>query len=544
MSTQSTGAIGSSLGDEGSSSPALPQTPALLVSHVSKEFGGTRALDDVSMAVSAGEVHGLLGENGSGKSTLIKMLAGVHEPDRGGAMEVFGALLRWPIDQTQLRGLGVQIVHQELGLVDSLSVAENFAIFRQGELGRFRIGWRSLNRQVAAELESHGVDVDPTVPVDRLSPVTRAEVAVVRAVGSFVEGLDPCRILVLDEPTVFLSQEAVLRLFGLVRTLRSHGKAVLFVSHDIDEVLEITDSVTVLRDGRVQGTRSTAGLTANNLVELILGRRLSSDMARAELSDVVGGRMHLTEGLDDLAGHSFGVEGLSGGRVKNLSFQVAPGEVVAVTGLVGSGFEEVPYLLIGSELAQSGVIRVGTEKIQAREISPARARELGIGHVPANRLRDAAVADLTVEENISLPVLSDAFRGGMIRHSWLQRHSEDLIARYKVRPPDPEKLFGTLSGGNQQKVVLGKCLQESPRVIILHEPTQGIDVGSREQMAQEIERAASEGVSVILASADYGFIADTSQRVLIMSNGKLVNQLSGGMVTKRNIAERCLTSRH
>lgn len=517
---------------------------AMHVSHVSKEFSGTRALRDVSLDILAGEVHGLLGENGSGKSTLIKTLAGVNEPDPGGSIEIYGTALHWPVDQDQLRDLGVQIVHQELGLVESLSVTENFAIFRQSELDRFRIGWRNLHRLVAAELAAHDVDVDPTIPVERLSPVRRAEVAIVRAVGSFVEGRDPCRLLVLDEPTVFLSQEGVTRLFNLVRGLRNQGKAILFVSHDIDEVLEITDSVTVLRDGAIKATRATKSLTADDLVELILGRRLTSEMARAERGEVVGGEVHSHPTASTSVTNSVAVRGLSGGRVRDLTFDVAAGEVVAITGLVGSGYEEVPHLLVGAISPMSGTLILGGVEMDFRRMSPALAHDLGIGHVPANRLRDAAVPELTVEDNIVLPVLAKAFQGGWLRRSWLRRHSADLLERYQVRPQDPEKLFGTLSGGNQQKVVLGRALQDSPRLIILHEPTQGIDVGSREQMAQEIAAASREGMAVILASADYGFIADISQRVIILADGREVGILSGERVNKRAIAEECLVSRH
>jgi ribose transport system ATP-binding protein len=522
----------------------MNNTVAMSVSHVSKEFGGTRALRDVSLEVFAGQVHGLLGENGSGKSTLIKTLAGVNEPDPGGSIAIYGTPLHWPVDQVQLRGLGVQIVHQELGLVESLSVAENFAIFRQNELDRFWIGWSNLHRQVAAELAAYEVDVDPALPVERLSPVRRAEVAIVRAVGSFVERRDPCRLLVLDEPTVFLSQEAVRRLFNLVRGLRNQGKAILFVSHDIDEVLEITDQVTVLRDGAVQATRETTSLSADDLVELILGRRLTSDLARAERGEVVGGEVHSDANPSLSAANSVTVTNLSGGRVRDLSFEVAAGEVVAITGLVGSGFEEVPYLLIGAIAPTTGVLTLGDREFDLRRMNPAFAHDVGIGHVPANRLRDAAVSELTVEENIVLPVLDQAFQRGWLRRSWLRRHSTNLISRYQVRPQDPEKLFGTLSGGNQQKVVLGRALEDSPRLIVLHEPTQGIDVGSREQMVREIAAASRDGMAVILASADYGFIADTSQRVIILADGRKVGTLSGENVNKRSIAEECLVSRH
>lgn len=508
-------------------SDAVP--PVLHVSRLSKSFGGARALDDVSLEIRPGEIHGLLGENGSGKSTLIKILAGYHDPEPGAVLELSGAPLHHPIDQHQLRQRGVSFVHQDLGLIPSLTVTDNFHLVQQEDLPRTRIAWSKEHARVRNALAGYGVDVEPTAVVERLSPVQQALVAVVRAVTRR-SGIDQIRLLVLDEPTVFLPAREVGRLFELMTRVAASGAGVLFVTHDMGEVLQITNKVTVLRDGRLQATRDTAATTERDLVELILGRNWSRAAPQVE------------RGAADQRPDVVTVTGLSSRTVTDVSLAIREGEVLGVTGLVGSGFEHLPYLLMGAECSDSGELTVRGRTVQLPQLRPTDAVATGTALVPANRQADAVVADFTVESNISLPTLPRFFSGGRLRHREITRHTDGLLKTFDVRPAKAKALLSALSGGNQQKAVLAKWLQVEPQLLLLHEPTQGVDVGARAQIAKEIRRAAASGTAVLVASSDYEHLEDVADRVLVMASGALHAELRGDEVTKRRISEVCLLS--
>ena len=507
--------------------------PALAVRHLSKSFGGARALDDVSLTVLPGEVHGLLGQNGSGKSTLIKILAGYHAPDPGGELEVAAQPVELPLDPGQFRRLGLSFVHQDLGLIPSLSVLENL---RAGEIASWRgtnlIRWDRERRHALETFERYNIDIDPRATVAELPQIDRALLAIVRAIESVREeqaelGVNR-GVLILDEPTVFLPKDRTERLFALVRQIAASGASVIFVSHDLDEVREITDRVTVLRDGRVQGTLVTKGTSESDLVELIVGRRL--DRFEASHHDLTGKTVEVS------------VEGLNGPTVTDLSLAIHRGEIVGLTGLIGSGFEEVPYLLFGTGQAMSGQLRIRERLVDLASQSAHSAVTSGVALVPADRQGTGSVGSLSVTDNAMLLVLGEYARGPLLSRRRLVRDAAQLLDEYTVKPRDPRLDYSALSGGNQQKVMLAKWLQTKPALIAFHEPTQGVDVGARQQIFRIMKEAAEKGTAVLCASSDYEQLAAVCDRVLIFGRGRVVRELVGGDVTKDRIAEQCYNS--
>lgn len=514
--------------------PIADAPPVLRLRHLSKQFGGTRALDDVALDVAAGSVHGLLGHNGSGKSTLIRILAGYHAPEPGGELELNGAAVRLPLRAGQFRELGMAFVHQDPGLLPALTVTENLRIgaFARGMLGH--VSWRREADAVAALLAEFGIDCDPLARVERLRPWQRPLLAIVRAVDEVRRLTAPDGVvgtgtrnglLVLDEPTAGLGDASVERLFAVIQRVKQAGFGVLFVSHDLDEVLTITDQVTVLRDGRVAGDGVTRTLGKQTLVDMIVGRHVERHPhAAAETA----------RGPPLVA-----VRDLRGSGVRDVSFGVGRGEILGMTGLIGSGFAEVGALLAGALPARSGRLRIAEEEWAVPSLTARRAIAAGIAYVPADRLRTGCVGELTVAENIGLPVLDRLVRGFMLAHSALTQHAAALCHRFDVRPPDPTLPVESLSGGNQQKALLAKWLQLSPRLLVLEEPTQGVDVGAREQIFAAIRAWAADGASVLCLSGDHEQLALLCQRVLIFRRGRIAAELTGVDVTEERMAHEC-----
>jgi ribose transport system ATP-binding protein len=493
---------------------------------LSKSFGGTQALRGVDIDVLPGEVHGLLGENGSGKSTVIKILAGYHEPD-GGELLIDGEPVRLPLSTGQFRRLGMSFVHQDLGLIDSLSVLENLRVAGiASSRSRFGISWRNERVRARATFERYGVRLDPSVTVASLKPVERALLAIVRAIEEIRSVGDGHGLLILDEPTVFLPREGVERLFALVRDAAASGTSVLFVSHDLDEVREITDRVTVLRDGAVVGTVVTAEVSEVQFVEMIIGRRLAAlaDIRHTDLSEERVG---------------VAVRGLTGASVLDVSFEMHAGEVVGLTGLVGSGFEDVPHLLYGARAAAAGTLTLDGAAIDLTRLQPAAAIAAGLALIPADRKADGSVGSLPVDENVALSVLDRYFNGVILDRRRMRSEMGNLMRDFDVRPNDPSMPYGALSGGNQQKALLAKWFQTEPRLLLLDEPTQGVDVGARQQIYTLIRKAAQErGVHVLCASSDYDQLASLCDRVLVFGRGRIWRALAGEEVTKDRIIEQ------
>jgi ribose transport system ATP-binding protein len=561
---------------------------------LSKTFGATRALNKVSLEVLPGEIHGLVGQNGSGKSTLIKVLAGYYEPDAGSKLSIDGVPVRLPWRPGDGRQYGISFVHQDLALIPSLTVLENLRVNDLCLKPRWFISWRDEIRAARELLEEFDLDLDPLAKIEAVDIGSRALLAILRAMdgmrkghtdllvkpassraekvsafaGSYANDLQAPNeieqrggLLVLDEPTPFLATTDVERLFTLARRIKDQGASVLFVSHDLDEVLDLTDRVTVIRDGTVVGTFVSKTVTKSNLVEQIIGHALSMESTNTsekqnldESSAVVTleprarttqREEHRTEVTDrEIGGRRAGatpditVTGLTGEYVHGVSFDVREGEIVGMSGLLGSGFTDVPYLLFGAIPAAGGTFRMAETSYSLTEIDPVRAVESGMVLIPVDRRGQGLVEDLSMVENISLPVLKH-FGSWLLQHASLRRATEKLVRDFEVRPVDPENRVGNLSGGNQQKVLLAKWLQTKPRLILLHEPTQGVDVGARQQIYHILKEQAATGTMIICASSDYEELATLCSRVLIFSHGRIVEELVGTQLTKNAIAQRC-----
>lgn len=493
--------------------------------NVSKTFGGHRALREASLGFRFGEIHGLVGENGAGKSTLFKILAGYHPPDDGGRLFVGGEQHPLPLTPTSSAALGFGFVHQDLGLASSLTIMDNVCAGAM-VTGRFgRIRWREQARIVERILRELGVDRPATTLVERLSLAERAVVAIAR--GVYARGRERARLLVLDEPTANLTAHERDRLFAAMRSAAAQGTAIVFCTHRLDEVLEVTDAVTVLRDGQVVRCCRTSELQGQeDLVESILGRELES----------------FYPDRPDQAGREIALEarGLSGGGAHEVSLALHRGEVVGLTGLAGSGQDDVPRLLVGDLRASAGEVMVDGEPL--RRPSPRRAVAAGIGYLPADRKHDSGLLEASIRENMTLVSLDKHVRGGRIRHREERATVAAAIERYDVRPAgDTERRLGSLSGGNQQKVLLAKWMaREGLRCVILHEPTQGVAVGAKRFILERVADLTERGIAVLLVSSEPEELSALCDRVFVMRGGRIRAELSRPSAAK--ISEQCFLS--
>ncbi|MDA8396387.1 MAG: sugar ABC transporter ATP-binding protein [Actinomycetota bacterium] len=498
---------------------------ALYVSDLSKAFGGAKALSDVTVSVKAGEIHGLVGRNGSGKSTLIKILSGYHAPDSWGAFQVAGKVAELPLTPGQPASLGLSFVHQDLGLLSTLSVLENFRVGRYKAASLGRIKWRNERRHVTRVLDSFGLHVSLDDTIGQLAPVDRALVAIARALSDASE--HEGGTLILDEPTSFLPRDGVEKLFSGMRRVAAEGLGVVFVSHRLEEILSITDRVTVLRDGRNVGTVDTPGLEEDDLIEMILGERVEQSYASS------GGT---------LGGVKLSISHLSGPGIHDLSFDVREGEILGLTGLAGMGHEAVVYLAFGAQRASEGSVTLEGREMAARSIEPRAAIEAGFALLPGDRLHSSGVGSLPVSYNVSLPVLGRYFRGGWLRERVEIGEVEALIRGLDVRPPDPTRILGSLSGGNQQKALLGKWLQTRPKALLLDEPSQGVDVAARKEIFSQVRALATEGAAVVISSTDWEDLAHVCDRVLIFRYGRIVAEVGSDSISEEKLIELCYST--
>lgn len=504
-----------------------PRDATIALRGISKQFGGARALDDASLTIQHGEIHGLLGENGSGKSTLIKVLSGFHHPDSG-EMTMNGVPIALPMPPGRSRELGIGFVHQDLGLVPSLTVLDNLRIGTYAAKTSWRLSWRDERIAAAELLGEYGLYVDPGAKVADLSPAQRAMLAIVRAVQDIrttTQQGAALGLLVLDETTVFLPAGEKDHLFRVVREIASKSASVLFVSHDLDEVREITDTVTVLRDGRVQGSVTTSKVTTGELVEMIVGRAVQIDQIERRTAMPRDATITVAD--------------LEIDHVVFPAIETHAGEVLGLTGLPGTGFDRVPYALFGAEPPQGGTLTMAGETHQLKRLTPREAVRLGIGFLPADRQREGGIGSLPVEDNVMSPVLSRFRRPYGLSRRAITNASRDLMERFDVRPRDPGKTLQSLSGGNQQKALVGKWLQLEMRLWLLAEPTQGVDVGARQQIFRDVRAAAEDGMAVLCSSIDHEQLALLCDRVLVFGSRGRIRELRGSTITKRNISAAC-----
>ncbi len=484
-----------------SPAPAAPGTVVLALEDVSKSFGAVAALRGARLELRAGEAHALVGENGAGKSTLVKILAGVHGPDAGRVL-LDGA----PVDldsPATARTAGIAVIYQEPTLFPDLSVAENIFMGRQPLSGGRRIDRRALAARCRELFERLGVHMDPDRPARGLSIADQQMVEIAKAL-SF-----DARVLVMDEPTAALSGVEVERFFAVARSLRAGGAAVLFISHRFDEVFDLCDRVTVMRDGQWVSTDPTADLTVDQVVRRMVGREVASLFPK---QDVEAGEVVLE------------VRGLTRhGVFSDVSFDVRAGEIVALAGLVGAGRSEVVRAVFGVDAYDAGSVRVYGQEL--RKGSPAAAMAAGIALVPEDRRQQGLVMELSVERNATLTRRWKLARAGLLSSRAERATAAEWSGKLQVKAGKLTDPVNTLSGGNQQKVVLAKWLSTEPKVLIVDEPTRGIDVGTKSEVHRLLSQLAADGLAVVMVSSELPEVLGMADRVLVMHEGRLVDDI-------------------
>ena len=477
----------------------------LQVLGLSKRFGGTRALDDVSFDLRRGEIHALLGENGAGKSTLIKILAGIHQADVGRIVGPSGpAAPGRPVP-------GIAFVHQDLGLVATMTVAENLALGVGYPIRTGLIDWHGARARAEAALATMGCEIAADMLVGRLAAAEKSMVAIARALS--IEA----NVLVLDEPTATLAEMDVARLHEVLSRLKQSGLAILYVTHRLDEVFRFADRATVLRDGKVVATTLVAETDADTLMQQIVGRRLSQRQSRADLRQ---GAVVLQ------------VDGLRSASVGPCSFSVAAGEVLALAGLRGAGHDVVGRMLFGDIRPAAGHVLVNGRPVFLN--NPQDAVAAGIGFVSSKRVEESICMGLSVQENLYANPHTARIDSPGTAHE--RQAAETVLHAFDVRPPIASRVIATLSGGNQQKVVLARWLTAGREILILEEPTIGVDVGAKAEIYRLLQGALDQGLAVVLVSSDFEEVANLGHRAIVFDRGRPGTELVGTRITQDALA--------
>jgi ribose transport system ATP-binding protein len=490
--------------------------------HLTKSFGPRTVLDDVSFEIPAGKVVALLGQNGSGKSTLIKILAGFHSPDHGaGAAVVIGdERLELPL-RHDLHDFRIAVVHQDLGQLPSASVSENLLIDRLGDRSLGALSWSAIHARAAVILERGGAGgINPRALISDLKPVQRAMVAIARALDQLAAG----GLLILDEVTAFLTQDGIDQLFDLIRNVAARGIGVLFVSHRMEEIWRICDRAVVLRNGKLISESDIADTTVDDLITDIVGQQL-------------GWLYPDKHPFEDEVLVSF--RDVRAGPLRDFNLDGRKGEIIGLTGLRGMGYERVVYALYGEAHGCGGSIELRDKVTDLKGMAARHAYQLGLRLVPSERLLNGAVGGATVRENATLPLLNQ-----FVRRGWLSPKAEHewalaLVTNYGVSPADPDAYYSSLSGGNQQKVLIARWLETAPVVLLLDEPTQGVDVGARRDIFARIVDAARAGTTVLYATSETQDLAELCHRVLVFRDGLVAGELHGENVTEDAISRMC-----
>jgi galactofuranose transport system ATP-binding protein len=493
--------------------------PVLEVRGITKRFGGVLALDDVSMDLRPGEVHALVGENGAGKSTLIKIMTGVHQPDAG---ELFylGELTRFPRPR-DAQAAGISSIYQEVNLVPQLSVARNLFLGREPTNRLGLVDFERMTAGANALMERYGVHVDVRRSLRELSLGAQQTVAIARAVA------ERHRVLVMDEPTSSLEPSEVERLFAAIGLLRGEGVSIIYVSHRLDEIFRICDQVTILRDGKRVHTGPVRELTRTSLIALMLGRDITEASRVTEFAEESGAmrgdvlleargltRLHVLQGVD---------------------VTVHRGEVVGLAGLLGSGRSSTAKAIYGAQGLDSGDVAIAGRPVPSGSVRAAIAA--GIALIPEDRKAEGIVPGLSVRDNITLGIVSSLARFGMLRGSIQDAIADDLIARLRIKTSGRDQRISELSGGNQQKVLLARMLAMAPRLLILDDPTRGIDVGAKAEIQTLVSELARQGMSVLLISSDLEEVVEGSDALVILRDGAVVGSLHGADVSPGRVVE-------
>ena len=494
----------------------MPSNNVLVeIKDVSKHFPGVKALDHVSLSIRRGEVHALSGENGAGKSTLIKILTGVYTYDEGSIIFDGSPVAFKSTNESQKAGIGS--VYQELNMIPYLSVAENIYI-GDYPMGKTGIEWKELYENAQNQLDSLNIDVDAKKQLNELSTAQQQMVSIVRAVSR------DCKLIILDEPTSSLDTKEVKTLFSLVRQLKEKGVAFIFVTHRMEEIYQICDRITVLKDGQFIGTYQAEDLNQYQLVTLMVGREITQQRKQTYFSPEKD-QNYVVE-VRNLAKKP---------KVKDVSFGISRGEIVGLAGLLGSGRTEVAEMLFGSEMPDAGEILY--EGILQKNISPTKAVRAGLAFCTENRRLDGIVPNMSVKNNIVLACMKQISRLGFVisrkRLALVNRYIEEL----RIKTPTPEQRIRNLSGGNQQKALLARWMATNPKLIILDEPTRGIDVGAKQEVERLVQQIASQGIGVLLISSEIPELVRNCDRVIVLREGEQVGELAGAQISEKAIMQ-------
>ncbi|PRR70438.1 sugar ABC transporter ATP-binding protein [Neomoorella humiferrea] len=493
----------------------MSRKPFLQMKNISKTFPGVRALDEVQLEILPGEVHALVGENGAGKSTLIKILAGVEQPDPGAEILIDGhpVNIRQPIDANQQ---GIAVIYQDFSLFPNLTVAENISFGKEIGLGKRLVNWNEIKETATKALAELGIELDLNLQLERLPVAKQQLVAIARALAF------NARFIIMDEPTSSLSRGEVENLFKIIATLKEKGIAILFVSHRLQELFTIAERFTVLRDGKYIGTYLKEELNEDKLISLMVGRKIEFvKQSRSSPGPVLLEVKSITKK----------------GNFKDISFTLHKGEILGLTGLVGAGRTEVAQALFGLNVPESGEIFLEGVKVNIH--SPEEAMGLGIAYIPEGRQREGLVLRQSVAQNVSLAVLKKLrSKFGLLNAGKERQLVEEYMEALDIRPRLPNMLAMQLSGGNQQKVVLAKWLATHPKVLIIDEPTNGIDVGAKAEIHKLLKRLAEQGMGIIMISSELPEILAVSDRVLVMRRGRLVGEFAIEEATQEKIMNK------
>ena len=476
----------------------------LQLSSVAKSFGAVRALKGITFDLKAGEVHALLGENGAGKSTLIKIITGAHQPD-GGTIQIDG-LKVGTLSPAMARKLGIACIYQQPALFADLTVAENISL-RLAEAKAFsRVNWSARRQQAQQLLQRVGAQISPDAEIRSLSMPEQQLVEIACALGS------GARIVIMDEPTASLTQKETHLLFAVVRELSKNGVGIIYISHRLEEIFQLADRVTILRDGESVGTHRVDDMNEAALIKSMVGREISTIYPPAES----------TPGEVVFSLNNFGC---SRGGVRNVSLEIRAGEILGLAGLVGAGRTELARTIFGITPADSGEMCLSGERIQID--SPQAAVARGIAYVPEDRRRHGVILEMPIDQNMTMAIHRTFFPGMWLRFGTEKQLALDYIRDLNIRAPGPDTPGNSLSGGNQQKVALARWLATKPRLLILDEPTQGVDVGAKSEIHKLIRSLAKSGLAVLMISSDLPEIIGMSDRIAVMRSGTIVSILPG-----------------
>lgn len=495
-------------------------TAILALDGIAKSFPGVKALDNVDFEIAEGEVHALLGENGAGKSTLIKILSGVHQAD-GGTMALDGKPVRFDSPQAA-QASGVATIYQELLLFPELSVAENIFMGHapKGWLGA--LNWSEARRrakELLASLDIHDLDVDEIVGA--LSVGNRQRVEIAKALSQ------NARVLIMDEPTAALTEHDVERLFKIVRLLRERGVGIVYISHRLEEVFLLADRVTVLRDGKFVATKPVADTSHEDLIEMMVGRKIEQLFPKIEVP--IGEPVLAVKDL------------VRRPMTNGVSLSVRAGEIVGLAGLVGAGRSELAQTIFGVTPAESGQIEIVGQAVSI--LDPGQATKLGIAYVPEDRGHQGLVRPMTLTPNISLSILERLANRHVIDNAAERALAQTSVERFSIRASSVDQVVGKLSGGNQQKIVIAKWLAAEPRLLIMDEPTRGIDVGAKAEIHRLMGELAGQGLAILMISSELPEIMGMSDRILVMRGGRIVAEMARGEASQAAIASAMMSDR-